>query len=167
MPIPSPPGAARLRGRCRHRPRAHLPTLVDATSMRSPPRRATAQSAVWSTAQPCATQLPMHRRVDADAPRLRLLHHRAQHHDQQHDHTKSETPSSTQTHVGVSSHIRPFLGRGRGTMTLLVVVCSTVSVVPGAVVVSTVVSVLVKTCARPPLTIPRRGENRPRRERRG
>ena len=38
-------------------------------------------------------------------------------------------------------------------MTLLVVVCSTVSVVPGAVVVSTVVSVLVKTCARPPLTM--------------
>jgi hypothetical protein len=39
-------------------------------------------------------------------------------------------------------------------MTLLVVVCSTVSVVPGAVVVSTVVSVLVATtCARPPLTM--------------
>jgi hypothetical protein len=40
-----------------------------------------------------------------------------------------------------------------GTMTLLVVVCSTVSVVPGRVVVSIVVSVLVGICARPPLTM--------------
>src|SRR5256885_2346352 len=53
---------------------------------------------------------------------------------------------------GIVSASRRRQGPG-GDVPSLVVVRSTVAVVPGAVVVSTVVSVVVVSCARPPLTM--------------
>ena len=104
------------------------PAWSTPTSMRSPPRRKMARAAVrLSTAQPCGSNCRWHRRGDADAPRLRLLHRRAA--------TTPLPAARPRQERGPRAGPRPTSGCRchstltrswkRGTMTLLVVVCST------------------------------------------